>query len=299
MVVIRIRLIIISFKTQMSYQATTYNVMISSPSDVAAERAAIRQTVADWNIMHSQTREIVLLPIGWETHSSPQMGQHPQKLLNKQILERSDLLVGVFWTRLGTPTPTQPSGSVEEIEEHLSAGKPVMLYFSNQPVRPDSVDPEQYRNLLSFKASCKERGLFQEYEDIADFREKFSRHLQLMLNDNPYFETKNLRVPTTSFVDLAPVTFEFALSDEAKVLLAAAAEGDGIIMHLAYLGGTDIQAGGRNFLESKDRQSIAKWEAAVDELERHGLTEDKAGKRELFFVTHEGYRAADGLPKTI
>jgi hypothetical protein len=224
------------------------------------------------------------------------MGQHPQKILNKQILERSDLLVGVFWTRLGTPTATHPSGSVEEIEEHLSAAKPVMLYFSNQPVRPDSVDPEQYRNLLSFKASCKERGLFQEYEDIADFREKFSRHLQLKLNDDPYFTTKNVQGPAASFVELAPVASEPILSDEAKILLAAAAEGDGIVIHLAHLGGTDIQAGGRNFVESNDRRSIAKWEAAVDELERHGLTEDKAGKRELYFVTHEGYRVADGLP---
>jgi hypothetical protein len=58
----------------MPYSATTYNVMIASPSDVAAERAAVRQILADWNVVHSQARGIVLLPIGWETHSSPQMG---------------------------------------------------------------------------------------------------------------------------------------------------------------------------------------------------------------------------------
>jgi hypothetical protein len=88
------------------------------------------------------------------------------------------------------------------------------------------------------------------------------------------------------------------LSEEAKLLLAAAAQGDGVIMRLAYLGGTDVQAGGRNFIESNDRRSVAKWEAAVDELEREGLTQDKAGKRELYFVTHEGFRVADALPKS-
>src|SRR5687767_10773299 len=163
----------------MPYQATTYNVMIASPSDVLIERAAVRQILADWNVIHSQTRGIVLLPLGWETHSSPQMGQPPQKILNKQLVERSDLLVGVFWTRIGTPTAEHPSGSVEEIEEHVSAGKPVMLYFSNQPVRPDSVDSEQYQRLLEFKASCKDRGLYEEYDDITSFREKFFRQLQL------------------------------------------------------------------------------------------------------------------------
>ena len=70
----------------MPYQATTFNVMIASPSDVAAERAAVRQTLADWNVIHSESRRIVLLPIGWETHSSPQMGQHPQKIASPDVV---------------------------------------------------------------------------------------------------------------------------------------------------------------------------------------------------------------------
>lgn len=277
----------------MSYQATTFNVMIASPSDVPAERAAIRQTLADWNVIHSESRGIVLLPIGWETHSSPQMGQHPQKVLNEQILVRSDVLVGVFWTRIGTPTPTHQSGSVEEIEEHISAGKPVMLYFSNQPVRPDSVDGEQYAKLSEFKSSCKKRGLLEEYSDIADFREKFFRHLQLKLNDDPYFATKGSSSPLVAFSPSQTV-----LSEEAKLLLAAATQDNGIIMRIGHKGGTDVQAGQRNFVENSERRTAAKWEAAVDELEREGLTEDKKGKGEVYFVTHEGFRVADSLPKS-
>lgn len=87
----------------MPYQATTFNVMIASPSDVAAERAAVRQALADWNVIHSASRRIVLLPIGWETHSSPQMGQHPQKVLNEQLLARSDLLIGKRSTNRSLP----------------------------------------------------------------------------------------------------------------------------------------------------------------------------------------------------
>lgn len=279
----------------MPYQATTYNVMIASPSDVPAERAAVRQALADWNVVHAQKRQIVLLPVGLETHASPQMGQHPQEILNKQILERSDLLVGVFWTRLGTPTPTHPSGTVEEIEEHLSMGKPAMLYFSNQPVRLDSVDSEQYQNLLAFKASCKDRGLLEEYEDVADFREKFARQLQLKLNDDPYFQVQSTPRSDMSVMDLSPTGSDPSLSAEARILLKAAADGDGVIIRLMHMGGTDIQAGGRNFVENSERRHIAKWEAAVEQLEGNGLTEDKAGKGEVYFVTHEGYRLADAL----
>jgi hypothetical protein len=85
------------------------------------------------------------------------------------------------------------------------------------------------------------------------------------------------------------------LSEEAKLLLKAAAEHDGIIMRLPHLGGTDVQARGRNFVDSKDARTIARWEAAVDELEEHELMQDKAGKQEVYFVTHEGFRVADGL----
>jgi hypothetical protein len=123
----------------MAYPAAVFNVMIASPSDVAAERALVKEVVHEWNAVNAFTRRIVLQPIGWETHSSPSMGEHPQHVLNEQVLAKCDLLVGVFWTRVGTRTPEYESGSVEEIERHLAAGKPAMLYFSNSPVHPDSV----------------------------------------------------------------------------------------------------------------------------------------------------------------
>jgi len=48
----------------MSYIATTFNVMIASPGDVASERAMIRDAVYEWNAVHSISRKIVLLPVG-------------------------------------------------------------------------------------------------------------------------------------------------------------------------------------------------------------------------------------------
>jgi len=135
-----------------SYSAKVFNVMIASPGDVASERAIIRDVIYEWNAVHSQSRNIVLLPIGWESHSSPEMGSSPQAIINEQILDKCDLLVGVFWTRIGTPTKEHPSGTVEEIEKHIESGKPAMLYFSGQPVVMESVDLEQYQELQTFNA---------------------------------------------------------------------------------------------------------------------------------------------------
>lgn len=78
--------------------------MIASPSDVANERQVIRNVIQEWNFTHSEDKNIVLMPVGWESHSTPSMGDRPQAILNKQVLAGCDLLIAVFWTKLGTPT---------------------------------------------------------------------------------------------------------------------------------------------------------------------------------------------------
>ncbi len=66
--------------------------MIASPGDVSSERSIIREVVYEWNVINSDTNNTVLLPVGWETHSSPDMGDRPQAIINKQILNGCDLL---------------------------------------------------------------------------------------------------------------------------------------------------------------------------------------------------------------
>ena len=84
----------------MSYTARVVKVMIASPSDVAKERQLIRDVIQEWNAIHAEDRRIVLMPVGWETHSAPDMGDRPQAIINKQLLKSCDLLVAVFWTRV-------------------------------------------------------------------------------------------------------------------------------------------------------------------------------------------------------
>lgn len=93
-----------------------------------------------WN--HAK-KDFHLLPEMWETAAVPTYGDHPQHIINKQILERSDLLVALFWTRIGSPTPSASSGTIEEIREfvRLKGPKRVMLYFCTRPIEqsPDDI----------------------------------------------------------------------------------------------------------------------------------------------------------------
>jgi hypothetical protein len=58
----------------MSFRATVLKVMIASPGDVADERRIVTEAIHRWNDANAHARQLVLLPIKWETHSTPQLG---------------------------------------------------------------------------------------------------------------------------------------------------------------------------------------------------------------------------------
>ena len=271
----------------MGYTATVIEIMIASPSDVSKERNIIRDVISDWNVTNARDRNVVLLPLSWETHTSPEMRDRPQEIINRQLLYDADLLVAVFWTRLGSPTGVAPSGTVEEIEKHLKADKPAMIYFSSVPVHPDSIDNEQYSALKAFKESCKQKGLIEEYETPEQFKDKFSRQLaQTVIHHftNPSADSSGISQSPEQ--EVAP-----SLSDPARELLREAIQTQqGVICRI----GNQVQTNGRQFAESGDSRSVARWRSAVDELNNLDLIED-FGERtgEIFRVTDKGYRIAN------
>jgi hypothetical protein len=225
------------------------------------------------------------------------MEDRPQGVLNKQILQTADLLVAIFWTRLGTPTGEADSGTAEEIEKHVAAGKPAMIYFSSAPVRPESVDAAQYQALSAFRKEIEAKGLIDTFESLSDFRSKLARNIAAAVNGNAYFEVGdgngNVALP------ILPDRNVPSLSSEARTLLLAAVEDrEGIIQHAKYIGGSDVQTNGRQFIEQDNARSRAAWEGAIDELVTHDLIRDLGFKGEVFQVTRQGYDLADVLKGT-
>jgi hypothetical protein len=113
----------------MAYQATIYRVLIASPSDVTKERGTIPDVINSWNATNSEDFGVVLLPVMWETHSTPEMGDRAQAIINRQLVFNCDILICTLWTRIGTHTGVAESGTIEEIEEFKNTGKPVLIYF--------------------------------------------------------------------------------------------------------------------------------------------------------------------------
>ncbi|MCB5266485.1 MAG: hypothetical protein PHU99_08030 [Candidatus Cloacimonetes bacterium] len=194
----------------MAYNAKVIRIFITSPGDVQKERGLTRETIHEWNMLNSVARGIILLPVGWETDSVSSYGAPPQDDINMKLLKSCDLLIGVFWSKLGTPTDQYPSGSVEEIELHASQGKQIMLFFSKAAIPQSLIDEKQLAALRKFRKSINGKCLYKEYEDSDKFKELLSVQLSAKLQEswvladntlaNPIAETIQDTVKATDIV---------------------------------------------------------------------------------------------------
>lgn len=163
----------------MLFNAKVFKVLIASPGDVDEERQAIPDVISKWNNINSEVSNVVLLPVKWETHSAPLMGDRAQGVINNQIVTSCDMAIGVFWTRLGSPTGVSESGTAEEIEWFISNNRPVMVYFSSRSIEPSKLDIDQYKSLKDFEKRMQKIGLTGSYSNIADFREQLLNQLTI------------------------------------------------------------------------------------------------------------------------
>lgn len=149
----------------MPFHATVVQVLIASPGDTQAERTAILTDASRWNGRNAQGRGFILSPWLYELHATPIYGDRPQAIINRQGVDRSDVVVAVFGTRLGTPTGVDVSGTVEEIKRAHELGKPVHVYFSSADI-PRDTDPKDLAALENFREAFE--GLYSTYSDPAD-----------------------------------------------------------------------------------------------------------------------------------
>ncbi len=172
----------------MSYKAKVYKVFIASPSDVSEEREVVRSVLARWNAINSETQQAVLLPIGWDTHSAPETGRSAQEYINEQILSKCDILIGVFWSSIGSPTKRFESGTIEEIARHVGERKLAMLYFSKKDF-PSDANLEQIQKVRELKQMYKNDSLYGEFESKYDLETKLYNHIEIKMQEGKFRPT--------------------------------------------------------------------------------------------------------------
>ena len=163
----------------MPSKITVYDLLISCPSDVSEYVDMLEKEIIHFNNFYGRSNNVIVRTRHWSKDSYSEFGNHPQKLLNKQIVDSSDMALGVFWTRFGTPTESYGSGTEEEIERMLSMGKQVFLYFLDKPVHLSKFYPEQYKKIQAFMDAHKNEGIFFNVPDERALVTKFRENLEL------------------------------------------------------------------------------------------------------------------------
>ncbi len=212
----------------MSYSARVFKILIASPSDVQEEREIAVKTIQEWNDLNSSERQVVLLPLRWETHSAPEYGKRPQEVINRQVVDHCDLLVGVFWTRIGSPTGLSDSGTIEEIERVASQGKPIMLYFSQVKQDPDKIDVDQLSKLRKFKEKTFPRGLIENYSNQIEFRDKLAKQLEIQIREL-IGEITGDEIESLNIRSITDIQFHFANPENSEDL------GESLKLETTYL----------------------------------------------------------------
>jgi len=265
------------------YNANVYQIMIGAPSDIIEEIQMACETINRWNTLNSEQYKIVLLPLHWSINSYPSAGNRPQHFLNQQLVEKSDLLICIFGTRIGTPTGKDISGTVEEFKEHVKVGKNVMMFFKNTAENVSSLDPQQLQQLNEFKQSIKESVLWWDYQKAENFKDLLFSKLQLYINDN-WLSEKQLR-------DNVSKTIIDSLTNFDKERLAKWSEGDGEVWISDTMDGRTILIGESEYEVSSGKEK-AEWDdffqrmrnidfAQIDRYDNYG--------NPIYTLTKKGY----------
>ena len=106
-------------------------------------------------------------------------------------------------------------------------------------------------------------------------------------------EVKNELAENTTVSEVGSVAPQ--LSGDAAELLLEATTSDGNITNFRTLGGAHIGTNSREFSESGNARSEARWASALGELHKNEFIRPLSPKEEMFSVTHEGYQVADRI----
>lgn len=162
-----------------------------APEDVTKELKIARTIVDEWNVNHGENQGVFVKLLNWKSDARPGIGR-PQEVINQDIIDEADILVGIFWTRFGSPTGIAESGTEEEIRRAIKANKKVLVYFSTRPTG-FAVLADQIAKIERFKLEFGDQGLYWRYGSLETFTSDLRRHLAKYLNEWPKNQTATRR----------------------------------------------------------------------------------------------------------
>jgi len=239
-----------------------------------------REVIWEWNAHHALERKQVLLPLYREAHvDSP-----------------GDLLVAFFCASAVKSESPERKNIGAEIEQHLQAGRPVLIYFSEARIDLAEISAGQEEELCLLQKRYGAQAPVAAYGDEKEFRAQFTRDLEATMNTHFKVEVHPLFAAPVATSLPSPAQ---KLSECAITLLSEACED-----FEAYIGRTKvgtslkIQANGKQLVEQGNTEAAAKWESAFQELLTGAYIHDAGYNGQLFQISAKGFAFLKSIGKT-
>ncbi len=168
-----------------------YRVFISSPSDVAEERAVVLEVINQINQLRKANSSSIIEPLTWENDIVPKFGKKPQVQINEETAGKYDIFLGIMCSRFGTKTDNADSGTQEEFQiaydQKLKTPQDieVLFYFKDPRNSKTEIDAFQFVQVSKFKEELqkndKYEGMYNSFKEVGDFRTKVMLHLNSIL----------------------------------------------------------------------------------------------------------------------
>ena len=183
-------------------------IVLCSPGDVKDERQVMESVIDELNDDIADELNATLELSRWETDAHP--GFHPegpQGLIDPILnIEESDVVLGIFWNRFGTPTQDARSGTEHElrkaIECHRERKRPqVMIYFKEKPYSPRTREECNQKGLvIEFREEFPPEGLYWTFTEVLEFqrlaRQHLTRYLRFLIRGDAEVSASGTREPS-------------------------------------------------------------------------------------------------------
>lgn len=153
------------------------NIFIGSPGDVVRYKDKIEHLIE----LEGSTicENVIIKSYRYENDAPVTSYKKPQDIINEEVLEKCDILIALFHSKIGTPTVNYRSGTIEEVEYFLKRKKPVIFYFIDELIHPSEIT----ESTLTVQKIKQEYGAEHTYRTINGI-EEINKYLTIDLKYN-------------------------------------------------------------------------------------------------------------------
>lgn len=174
-----------------------YRIFVASPSDVNAERDFVDEVVADINakVLKYRTPKAEAQSMRWERDATRgYFGGHPQKQILKDLVDTSDAMIVILWSKIGSSGAYSISGTLDELNraiKHANSDRnfKLWIYFKVEKIsiKPSDIDWKSAKYIQSLKQKLSDKASYGQFETEKEFKAMVHNDLMTWIeNSDPY-----------------------------------------------------------------------------------------------------------------